>query len=408
MSGNGAIGVETAVQPAAILQPTRRLPPIQVFHDVLAGPSPNRRTPGVLWPDFDAQVSARLWRDGKTICTPPVIDSRNPRIIADPAVFVSMHDGHFGHVCAETVSRLPQSLAEAPGLPLHFSCQHPTDLTQASPVFRAILDWLRVPRDLVRFHHQPTLFRELRIAAQAEPMNGPPPPDAYLDLLEARIAGNLAPVQPEGVVFVTRAQLSPDQGRSAGERYLAFCLQQLGVRVIYPETLPLAEQMRIYASARHLVFQEGSAIHGRQLLGRIDQHISILRRRFRSTMAQHQIEPRCASLTYVGCFNGGLILKDPGGLRLGHAMCNLYRIEPVLDHFEALGVPLRKVWRQAQFDTQRDEDILSWVRAIFHPRSAHWLRDHNSNADMLAQFEPLGLGHLLPEATALLGALRPG
>jgi hypothetical protein len=385
----------------------RTMPPMQVFHDVLAGPSANRRTPGVQWPDFEQQQHARLWRDGKAICTPPVIDLARARIIPEPGVFVSMHDGHFGHICAETVSRLPQSLAEAPGLPLYFSCQRAMTLSQASPVFRAILDWLKVPGDRVRFIHEPVLFRELRIAAQAEPMNGPPPPDGYLDLLESRIAGNLAPVRPEGVVFVTRAQLSPEQGRSAGERYLVFCLQQLGVRVMYPETLSVPEQMRIYAGARHLVFQEGSAIHGRQLLGRIDQHVSILRRRFRSSIAQHQIEPRCTSLTYVGCFGGGLILKDPAGWNVSHSMSNLYRVEPVLDHFESIGVPLRRVWDRKRFEIQRDEDILSWLRAIFHPNSGHWLRDHNSNADVLAQFDPLGLGHLLPEAAGLLNALRP-
>lgn len=386
--------------------PLRSLPPMEVFSEVLAGPSPNRRTPGVLWPDFDNQIGARLWRDGQRICTAPDIDERDARIIAEPSVFVSMHDGHFGHVCAETVSRIPQSLAEAPGLPLYFSCQHPIELSQAAPAFRVILEWPNVPADQVRFLHQPALFRELRVAAQAEPMNGPPPPEGYLDLLEARIASNLEPVRPEGIVFVSRAQLGPEQGRSAGERYLVFCLQQLGVTVMLPETLPLRQQMQVYAGARHLVFQEGSAIHGRQLLGRIDQHVSILRRRFRSSVAQHQITPRCASLTYVGCYAGGLIPKDPGGWGVTHSMCNLYRIEAVLDHFEGLGVPLRRIWNQRQFEIQRDEDILSWVRAVFHPKTGHWLRDSNSTADIVARLAPLGLEHLRPEIAALMDVLR--
>lgn len=386
--------------------PARALPPLQVFHDILAGPSPNRRTPGVLWPDFDSQVGARLWRDGKAFCLRPTIDATNPRLIADPAVFVSMHDGHFGHICAETAPRIPQSLAHAPGLPLYFSCLHRMDLSKASPVFRAVLDWLNVPPGLVRFFHEPTLFRELHVAAQAEPMNGPPPPEEYLDLLEKRIAGNLEPVRPKGIVFVTRAQLSPEQGRSAGERYLAFCLQQLGVRVMYPETLPLAEQMRIYAGARHLVFQEGSAIHGRQLLGRIDQHISIIRRRARSSIARNQIEPRCASLTYLASFNGGLSLKDPAGWEVSHSMCSFYRMAVVFDHFESLGVPLRRVWNWKNYQDQRDEDVLSWLRAVFHPKGGHWLRGCNRDEDVLAQFEPLGLGHLRTEAAALMAALR--
>lgn len=380
---------------------------MQVFQDVLAGPSPNRRTPGVNWPEFETQITARLWRNGKAICTPTKIDATNPDVVTDAAVFVSMHDDHFGHICAETVSRLPQSLADAPGLPLYFSAGRALDMAQASPVFRAILGWLNVPSPLVRFIHRPTLFRDLRIAAQAEPMNGPAPPEEYLRLLEARIAGNLKPVRPMGTVFVSRALLGAAKGKSAGERYLAGCLQQLGVQVVYPETLPLSEQMRIYAGAQNLVFQEGSAIHGRQLLGRIDQHISILRRRFRSTMAQHQIAPRCASLTYVGCYKGGIVLKNAEGLKVAHSMCSLYRTGELINHFESLNIPLRKVWDKNVYEAQRDEDIIAWVSKIFDPKSKHWLRPHNASADVLSQLGPLGLQHLHARVSHLLKALHP-
>jgi len=29
---------------------------MQLFRDIMAGPAVNRRTPGVLWPDFDKQT----------------------------------------------------------------------------------------------------------------------------------------------------------------------------------------------------------------------------------------------------------------------------------------------------------------------------------------------------------------
>lgn len=379
---------------------------MQVFRDVLAGPAPNRRTPGVLWPDFDNQKNARLWRDGRRFCLRPEIDASNPIRIDAPAVFVSVHDNHFGHICAETVSRIPQSLVDAEGLPLYFSSPHEMDMARAAPVFRAILDWLHVPHDLVRFVYRPTLFRELHVAAQAEPLNGPRTPPEYLDLLERRIAGNLEAQRPEGVVFVTRAQLGPELGLMAGERYLAFCLQRLGVRVVYPETLSLHEQMRLYAGARHLVFTEGSAVHGRQLLGRIDQNISVLRRRYRSHIAMQQLAPRCDALSYVASFVGGLVFKGATGWPVSYSMCSLYRVEAVLEHFEALGVPLRQVWNAKTYARQRDEDVLSWIRTIYHPKASPWLRPHNSDAEMLDQLDALGLGHLRKETAALIGALR--
>ena len=385
---------------------TRTLPPMQVFHDILAGRAPNRRTPGVLWPDFDTQTHVRLWRDRRPFCLRPTIDASNPEVVEEPCAFVSVHDDHFGHICSETVPRIPQTLADAPDLPLYFSSARPMGPQDMAPVFRAILDWLHVPLERLRFVYRPTLFRELHVAAQAEQLNGPPPPPEYLDLLEERIAGNLPPVTPEGVVYVSRAQLSPESGRMAGERYLAFCLQQAGVQVIYPEMLSLPEQMRIYAGARHLVFAEGSAVHGRQLLGRLDQEIWILRRRPRSHIALHQLEPRCRALHYVASQAGGLTVTNAEGWRVSHSMCSLYRVDAVLEHFEGLGVPLGRIWRNKLFERQRDEDVLSWLRAVYHPTIAPWLRPHNTDEAMLGQFEALGLQHLTKEAAALMKAHR--
>ena len=53
------------------------LPPLQSFRDVLVGPSADRNTPGVLWPDFEAQTHARLWRRNRPICTRPEIDAES-------------------------------------------------------------------------------------------------------------------------------------------------------------------------------------------------------------------------------------------------------------------------------------------------------------------------------------------
>lgn len=383
------------------------LPPLLSFRDVLAGPSADRNTPGVQWPDFDAQTHARLWRRNRAVCTRPEIDGSNPRIVADPAMFVSMYDNHFGHMVAETVPRLPQSLAEAPDMPLYFTCDRPTRVDQTSGMFRSVLGWLDVPLEQVRLIHEPTMFRELHVAAQAEYLDGPPPLQGYLDLLEARIGHKIDPVRPEGITFVTREGLAPQKGRHAAESYLTACLKELGVRIVHPEALPLPDQMQVYASSRYLVFSEGSAAHGRQLLGRVDQHISILRRRQRSQLAMNQLEPRCASLSYVPSFGGSLCVADERGKKILHAMASLYAVAPVLAHFEALGVPLRRVWDNETYLRLRDEDVLNWVKRMYRADIQPWLKPYNTDAYLLDQFEPLGLGHLRAKAAALIGASRP-
>lgn len=399
----GSQDASVSMRDPPAMTPAQALAPIQSFRDVLAGPSPDRDTPGVLWPDFETQTHARLWRHFRRVCTRPVIaDDDAPDVIEEPAMYVSMYDDHFGHMVAETVPRLPQALAEAPGMPLYFTASRPMDDGRTSAMFRSVLDWLRIPPEQVRFVHRATLFRHLHVAAQAEHLLGPGPAEDYLDLLEARIAGRLGRIRPEGIAFVTRAGLNPQKGYHAAEAYLADRLQALGVPVIHPERLPLAEQMRIYAGARHLVFSEGSAMHGRQLLGRVDQHISVLRRRFRSTVAQAQLAPRCAALTYVASFGGALHVADAAGRPIRHAMASLYNPAAVIAHFEGLGVPLGRAWDMAAYRRLRDRDVLAWVGAVYGPRIEPWLRPHNSEPYLLDQLEPAGLGHLRAEVADLM------
>lgn len=386
--------------------PEADLPPIARFDAVLVTPSRDRDTPGVFWPDFDQQIHARLRRKDKPACKPPVLASGRLRIVDPPAVFVSMYDNHFGHFVAETVPRLAQSLAECPqDWPLVFSCDPRFRAPHPSAMFRAVMDWLDVPLARLRFCPEATVFRRLHIAAQAEHLGSRVPTSPrYLDLLEARVHAKLPDLPQDGVSFISRAALSPEKGFHAAEVYLAGCLRQLGVQVVFPEELSLPEQMRIYARSKYLIFSEGSALHGRQLIGRRDQHISVLRRRFRSHLAQAQIAPRCASLRYVSCFAGALNVIGPEGRPVQHAMVSLYQPEALLAHFEEIGVPLRKLWNNAVYQHVRDQDVLRWLTRMYDPKIAHWLRPTNGPGHIHEQLEALGLGHLAQQAAAIMDA----
>lgn len=382
--------------------PPARLSPLLEFRHVLAGASPNRETPGVDWPEFEQQDHARLWRRRGRVCTRPARLSGAVAKVTGRVAFVSMHDNHFGHIVAETMPRLPQLLTEEPDLPLWFSSNGPMDYRASSAAFRAVTGWLGIQPERIRFFHRPTEFKSLAIAAQAEHLDGPPPPAEYLHRLETLIPSRFRPSRPHAITFVTREGLSPDRGRQAGEGYLADCLRGLGVQVIRPELLSLEEQMRIYAESRHLIFSEGSAVHGRQLLGRIDQDVTILRRRFRSHMAQGQIEPRCRSLTYVPCFGGALFVIDRLGRKVLHAQNAQYTLPPLFDFFDGLGLPLEKVWDHGQFAARRDADVLAWAEGIFGDPGPVWGRPVISAQAVLDQLPPLGLGHLNGPITAIL------
>lgn len=383
-----------------------RVPPVQTFQNVLVCPAANRDSPGAAWPQFDTQVRARLFRRGRLMCEAPDADVEPVEIRDDPVIFASVYENHFGHLTAETVPRLPQSLAEHVDLPVIFTRMKSDKSNTRSRMFRSVMDWLHIPEDQIEIVEKPTLFREVHVAAQGEHLDGPKTPPDYLDLLEQRIAANLRWRTPRGVAFVTRAGLDHKLGAHAAERYLVSCLRELGVRIVYPEALTLHEQMRVYARAKHLVFSEGSAVHGRQLLGRIDQTISILRRRRQSNMARGQMEPRCAALTYVPCFGGALHVTNRYGAKLHYAMKSFYQIDALHAYFADLGIGLAQIWRQEKYHQIRDQDVLNWVFAMYDPQIEPWLSPANDDAYLLDQFGPLYLGHIRDQAAAIIKARK--
>lgn len=116
-------------------------------------------------------------------------------------------------------------------------------------------------------------------------------------------------------------------------------------------------------------FAQGSALHGRQLPGRIARHISVLRRRFRGRIAQNRITPRCSSLTCFSCSGGSRRVNDADGMPI------------------------------------RDEEIPASVHSISAPTVATSLRPDNDDA-LLTRFDDLDLGHLRAEAQALMRRYR--
>jgi hypothetical protein len=105
-------------------------------------------------------------------------------------------------------------------------------------------------------------------------------------------------------VFVSRSRF---KAHLAGEIFLERALIECGFRTVYPELLPLEEQLYIYASASRLVFSEGSALHALQLLGSINSTVTVVVRRPNFKSSKHLIEPRVKQLQYL----------DPG-VRLIH------------------------------------------------------------------------------------------
>jgi hypothetical protein len=394
--------------------PSRRLsrlalPPMLEFADVLVTGSRSRTSPGVLWPDFDRQYHARHLWFAEPACTRPDIPEGPVDTVSEPAIFVAAADDDFGHLVASAAPRLPQSLAEGGDRPLVFSTRAPETPASLPPAFTAIVhDWFGIPPDRLRLIHRPTRFARLAIAAQGEHLGGPAPSEAYLALLGGIAARHGISPAPRDIAYVSRAGLAPYQSALAGEAYLEACLADLGVRIIRPEALPLPDQLRAYATARHLIFAEGSALHGRQLLGRIAQDISVLVRRPGTRLAQAALLARADSVEHVPATAGALHFLGQDGKPWKHSTVAFLDLPTVLDHLAGLGLPIRRIWDPARYAAARDARVLDWLRAIHAPTVPRWLRPHNPPTHFTDQLQALDLGHLAPAALdiATAGAAR--
>jgi Glycosyltransferase 61 len=180
-------------------------------------------------------------------------------------------------------------------------------------------------------------------------------------------------------------------GGHAGEGYLAELLQRLGVAVIEPGQLSIRRQMEIYAGADTLVFSEGSALHGRCLLGRVGQDIHVLRRRpFRNT-ARFPLAARCRSLSYHQVMAGRLGTRTDLRGNRNDLDLSLYDPEVLFAVFGTMGVDLKPHWDAEAYRAAVGSDLAAWMAKV--PTSADQLAE---NLAVLADLDLLPVPAVLP------------
>lgn len=348
------------------------LPPMQLFRDIPVVPVTTVRRlkgrGGPIWPDFERQVAARHCRGGIASDLEP----RRPaalRPLARPAVWGGFLAPQFGHLVAEHLTRLPQSLRDRPD-DLYLFTTMPGGTVEGVPGYAwDLIDWYGLSREQVEVVLQPFVVSELRVAAQGDMLGPIPTPPGYLDILDAISDRNGLVPQPDAFVYVTRAGMVPDgKGGHAGEGYLASVLAQAGVRVIDPGRLTIRQQMEVYAGARTLIFAEGSALHGRCLLGRVAQDIHVLRRRPTRNTAEVQLGLRCRRLAYHHVLAGRLGTRTD--LRGNRDDLELALYDPVtlIAVLQGIGVDLSGQWDSEAYLNAVRSDLLGWMARV--PTSA--------------------------------------
>lgn len=341
------------------------LPPLKVFRDVPVVPvtsvTQHVALGGPVWPAFDQQIAARHCRDGQPVDACPTTPAK-AEALTEPALWGGFLNPQFGHLIVEQLTRLPQSRLERPDDLILFTLPPGISADSLPDWVWQLLDWHDVARNRLRLIDRPLLVRQLSVAGQGEMMGKALTQPAYLDLLDRNTARQPLPADPAPVVFVTRAGLvGRGQGGHAGEAFLAEVLRRAGVRVIDPARLSVTGQLAAYAGARALVFSEGSAIHGRLLLGRIAQDIHVLRRRPNRDLAAEQLTPRCDRLRYHAAVGHRLGARMPGGTNRLDLTVALYDLDVVFALFAGLGHDPAPLWDAEAYRAAVVQDLRGWM-----------------------------------------------
>lgn len=180
---------------------------------------------------------------------------------------------HFGHFLSEMVHRIVSARAHGYNHKFLFVISEktptPASLEDAAPYIKEILGFLGVDTKNSVVIERNTIVERLHVFEQGACWGGVPN-DAYLDDLarfsNARLDELCGQVSRPKKIYVSRSAL-PKVGGILGEEYLENVLRNEGFDIFRPEQHSFAVQMDHYRKADTVVFAEGSAAHGTELLG---------------------------------------------------------------------------------------------------------------------------------------------
>jgi len=336
------------------------------FSELLDGPKGlSQHRGGPVWPEWEQQTVVRHCRNRRPIDKKPEELPADTRLdeVREPLAWCGPIVAHFGHQVADFSTRIPvyQSFLDRD----FYYCfaVHPRskvrEIKEAPQFFQDMLEWYDVPRSRVRIIHSPVIARELVCISQQEQLAQVGPWEVYLDLLDKNFYIKRIKQPRKCTYYISRAGM---QARFAGEGYIEYALGQSGAKVLRPETISLQEQLRIYAGASVLLFAEGSALHGMQLLGRNMNQVHVLNRRPGVNLASRLLRPRCTNLRYydVASLVPGLWMS--GQPATPHGLSILDK-EAFFAATNSAGIALRD-WSDEAFRCCVELDVKSWYRRI--------------------------------------------
>lgn len=253
----------------------------------------------------------------------------------------------------------------------------PRKYADLSPFQRQTFELFGVPEARISVVSAPTRVEKLLVPEQASLLGGAlAPPSSYLDFLGDNAERFFADYKPRRSSYPERLYVGRfhllHQGGIAGEGYLERLLQAEGFMPFRPEEHDLFEQLTHYRQARLCLFSEGSALHGLELLGRLDRRptIAVLGRRpLNERQWRRIVLPRtpnyafCAPVMILSALAYNPIINKPVDW---NALSVIHELDRLLGFLrERLGVRLTAFDRD-RFNVEEAADV---ARHLLHTKT---------------------------------------
>jgi len=343
--------------------------PMQSYLMALFGGDEHRGGPN--WSDWSDVNTSRFFRNNNPVDSIPETQCDITEKFQESGVWIGPLSWHFGHFVSEVASRLPYSMNFSPSAPIIFAA----DLTVRSqkeyrksfspqthpPLYLSqIIEWFGGdPKNIITIGNA-TRFEELYSFPQAEHLGNIDacgPSSFHIDVLTEN-SRRMKIENRDKAVFVSRSHVKKT---IAGEEYLEKAFSDAGVDVIFPEKMTIEAQMCAYMSYETIIFPEGSALHGLQLLGKIPGRVILIQRRQTHPFRKY-IDPRAAGFTEVNAIIAQVFGRWPVGRHDTANGISILDPDKFVADMKNAGIDLEKVWSSRQMMKAARADFFTWLR----------------------------------------------
>lgn len=342
---------------------------IQAFNLPPVAPPPSGFNGGLVMGESDSDKKLRQTRYWAPVDRFSQ-DATYTRHLEGDYAYAGLTYSHFGHVMSEMVHRIVPSLKhrDNPNWLIVSTHGHPVnEWEKLSSWIKPIYSFLGLGPENVTILTENTTVSNLSVVEQGSDFGGGPKP-GYLDLLAEYTHGRLDRLhkndaRPEKI-YVSRSHLNA-AGGILGERYLEQAFAREGFIIYRPEQDFLPVQMDHYRKAEIIIFGEGSACHGVELLGTdsLKQCIFINRRKSHFDIFRRVLQPRAAEfLAFSETRMLGSAAADPSnGAPMEHLGVSVFDLDALVEFFRSNGIARLEAISKSEYFAAAEADLFSYL-----------------------------------------------